>query len=125
MERAKLFFPFFLFFVFFVGINILFLDNLRKIWNVGFPLILLVINLDLIILVVVFSIFFRKFIKTYLQAQRGNLRRRLSNFSFVYVPAHTFSKLGILNSSVAIHKDLCQLSAQGSGTENGGTFADG
>jgi two-component system nitrogen regulation sensor histidine kinase NtrY len=85
MERAKLFFLFFLFFVFFVGINILFLDNLRKIWNVGFPLILLVINLDLLILVGVFSIFFRKFIKTYLQAQRGNLRRRLSNLLFLYM----------------------------------------
>jgi two-component system nitrogen regulation sensor histidine kinase NtrY len=85
MERAKLFFLFFLFFVFFVGINILFLDNLRKIWTVGFPLILLVINLDLLILVVVFSIFFRKFIKTYLQARRGNLRRRLSNLLFLYM----------------------------------------
>jgi len=85
MERAKLFLLFFLFFVFFVGINILFLDNLRKIWTVGFPLILLVINLDLLILVVVFSIFFRKFIKTYLQAQRGNLRRRLSNLLFLYM----------------------------------------
>jgi two-component system nitrogen regulation sensor histidine kinase NtrY len=85
MERAKLFFLFFLFFVFFVGINILFLDNLRKIWTVGFPLILLVINLDLLILVGVFSIFFRKFIKTYLQAQRGNLRRRLSNLLFLYM----------------------------------------
>jgi hypothetical protein len=85
MERAKLFFLFFLFFVFFVGINILFLDNLRKIWTVGFPLILLVINLDLLILVVVFYIFFRKFIKTYLQAQRGNLRRRLSNLLFLYM----------------------------------------
>jgi two-component system nitrogen regulation sensor histidine kinase NtrY len=85
MERAKLFFLFFLFFVFFVGINILFLDNLRKIWTVGFPLILLVINLDLLILVIVFSIFFRKFIKTYLQAQRGNLRRRLSNLLFLYM----------------------------------------
>jgi two-component system, NtrC family, nitrogen regulation sensor histidine kinase NtrY len=85
MERTKLFFLFFLFFVFFVGINILFLDNLRKIWTVGFPLILLVINLDLLILVVVFSIFFRKFIKTYLQAQRGNLRRRLSNLLFLYM----------------------------------------
>jgi len=85
MERAKLFLLFFLFFVFFVGINILFLDNLRKIWTIGFPLILLVINLDLLILVVVFSIFFRKFIKTYLQAQRGNLRRRLSNLLFLYM----------------------------------------
>jgi two-component system nitrogen regulation sensor histidine kinase NtrY len=85
MERAKLFLLFFLFFVFFVGINILFLDNLRKIWTVGFPLILLVINLDLLILVVVFSIFFRKFIKTYLQAQKGNLRRRLSNLLFLYM----------------------------------------
>jgi Signal transduction histidine kinase involved in nitrogen fixation and metabolism regulation len=85
MERTKLFFLFFLFFAFFVGINILFLDNLRKIWTVGFPLILLVINLDLLILVVVFSIFFRKFIKTYLQAQRGNLRRRLSNLLFLYM----------------------------------------
>jgi two-component system nitrogen regulation sensor histidine kinase NtrY len=85
MERAKLFLLFFLFFVFFVGINILFLDNLRKIWTVGFPLILLVINLDLLILVVVFSIFFRKFIKTYLQARRGNLRRRLSNLLFLYM----------------------------------------
>lgn len=85
MEKSKLFFLFFLFFVFFVGINILFLDNLRKIWTVGFPLILLVINLDLLILVVVFSIFFRKFIKTYLQAQRGNLRKRLSNLLFLYM----------------------------------------
>jgi len=85
MERAKLFFLFFLFFVFFVGINILFLDNLRKIWTVGFPLILLVINLDLLILVIVFSVFFRKFIKTYLQAQKGNLRRRLSNLLFLYM----------------------------------------
>ncbi len=85
MEKAKLFILFFFFFVFFIGINILFLDNLRKVWTVGFPFILLVINLDLLILVIVFSVFFRKFIKTYLQAQKGKLRRRLSNLLFLYI----------------------------------------
>ncbi len=85
MDKLKLFFTFFLFLVFFIGINIAFLDSLRKIWTVGFPLILLIINLDLLILVLVFLIFFRKFIKTYLQAQKGKLRKRLSTILFLYM----------------------------------------
>ena len=85
MDKLKLFLPFFLFIVFFIGINIAFLDNLRKTWTVGFPLILLIINLDLLILILVFFLFFRKFIKTYLQTQKGKLRKRLSSILFLYM----------------------------------------
>ena len=85
MGRFKLVALFVPFVLFFLGINIAFLDNLRKVWTVGFPLILLIINLDLLILVFVFSLFFRKFIKTYLQAQKGKLRKRLSTLLFLYM----------------------------------------
>ncbi|WP_231476974.1 sensor histidine kinase [Thermocrinis jamiesonii] len=85
MGRIRLFILFLVFLAFFIGINIAFLDNLRKIWTVGFPLILLVINLDLLVLILAFFLFLRKFIKTYLQAQKGKLRKRLSSMLFLYM----------------------------------------
>ncbi len=81
----RLYVGFFLFFLAFVVLNVTFLDSLRKIWGKGFPLILFIINLDLLILIIVFAIFFRKFIKTYLFERKGKLRVKLSNALFFYV----------------------------------------
>lgn len=80
----KLFLTFIIFILVFIGINVALLDNLRKVWTVGYPILLLVINLDLLVLFVTFAIFFRKFIKTYLHTSRG-LRRKLSNLLFLYL----------------------------------------
>ncbi len=81
----KLYLTFLAFFLIFLGINIVILDNLRKVWHVGFPLILLVINIDLLVLIIVFAIFFRKFIKVYIEGSRKKLRKKLSNALFLYI----------------------------------------
>ena len=81
----KLYVAFLAFFVIFLALNILFLDNLRKVWTSGYPLILLAINLDLLILLIVFALFFRRFIKNYLAGRKGKLRRKLSNALFFYL----------------------------------------
>lgn len=80
----RLFLPFFLFLFVFIGINIAFLDNLRTIWPVGYPVVLLVINLDLLILIIALTVFFRKAIKTYL-IQKGKLRKKLTTMISIYV----------------------------------------
>jgi two-component system nitrogen regulation sensor histidine kinase NtrY len=82
---VKLYLTFLAFFLTFLGINIVILDNLRKVWHVGFPLILLVINIDLLVLIIVFAIFFRKFIKVYIEGSRKKLRKKLSNALFLYI----------------------------------------
>jgi two-component system nitrogen regulation sensor histidine kinase NtrY len=82
---VKLYLTFLAFFLIFLGINIVILDNLRKVWHVGFPLILLVINIDLLVLIIVFAIFFRKFIKVYIEGSRKKLRKKLSNALFLYI----------------------------------------
>lgn len=81
----KLYLAFVAFVLFFVGINIAFLDNLRRIWHFGYPSLLFVINLDLLILFVVFLVFFRKFIKTYLHGTKKPLRRKLSTSLMLYI----------------------------------------
>ena len=81
----RLYLTFFIFFLLFLIINIALLDNLRKVWHVGFPLILLVINIDLLVLVIAFSIFFRKFIKVYIEGSKKKLRKKLSNALFLYI----------------------------------------
>ncbi len=81
----KLYIAFFLFLLFFIGINIAFLDNLRKLWNISYPIVLLVINLDLLVLFLVFILFFRKFIKTYISGKKGPLRKKLSISLMLYI----------------------------------------
>ncbi len=81
----RLYLAFFLFLSVFTIINIAFLDNLRNIWGISYPFVLLVINLDLLVLFVVFVIFFRKFIKTYLTGRKGPLRRKLSTSLLLYM----------------------------------------
>lgn len=81
----RLYIAFLVFFLLFLGINVALLDNLRKIWYVGFPLILLTINIDLLVLVIVFAIFFRKFIKAYLAGSKSKIRRKLSTATLLYV----------------------------------------
>ncbi len=81
----RLFVAFFLFLIVFVVINVAFLDNLRRIWSISYPFVLLVINLDLLILFTVFTIFFRKFIKTYLTGQKKPLRKKLSTSLILYI----------------------------------------
>ncbi len=94
----RLYVGFLLFLLLFVGLNILLLDNLRKVWSVGYPIVLLIINLDLLILVVVFAMFFRKFIKTYLSGRKGRLRVKISNALFFYVIVPVI----FLNMAVAV-----------------------
>ncbi|SHK45600.1 sensor histidine kinase [Thermocrinis minervae] len=81
----KLYLLFFLFLVIFVAANVALLDNLRRIWTVGYPLILLIINLDLLILFVFFFMFFRKLIRTYFQKEEKSLKKKVSNLLFLYV----------------------------------------
>ncbi|MFN3814400.1 MAG: HAMP domain-containing protein [Aquificaceae bacterium] len=81
----KLYLVFLVFSLLFLGINVALLDNLRRIWYVGFPIILLTINIDLLVLVIVFAIFFRKFIKAYLAGSRSKIRRKLSTATLLYV----------------------------------------
>lgn len=81
----RLYIAFFLFILFFIGINVAFLDNLRNLWNLSYPIVLLVINLDLLILFLVFIIFFRKFIKVYISGKKGPLRKKLSTSLMLYI----------------------------------------
>ncbi|MCX8060388.1 MAG: HAMP domain-containing protein, partial [Aquificaceae bacterium] len=81
----KLYIAFALFLIFFLSVNIAFLDNLRKVWGVSYPLVLLAINLDLLVLMLVFVLFFRKFLKTYLAGRRAPLRRKLSTSLMLYI----------------------------------------
>ncbi|MFN3947401.1 MAG: ATP-binding protein [Aquificaceae bacterium] len=94
----KLYIAFALFLIFFIAINIAFLDNLRKIWNISYPLVLLVINLDLLVLVIVFIIFFRKFIKVYIAGKKEPLRKKLSTSLILYI----ITPLLFLNLATAI-----------------------
>ncbi|WP_340695991.1 HAMP domain-containing protein [Hydrogenobacter thermophilus] len=81
----RLYLTFILFFLTFLGINIALLDNLRKVWHVGFPIILLAINVDLLVLVIAFVVFFRKFIKVYLEGSKKKLRKKLSQALLLYI----------------------------------------
>ncbi|MCS7171438.1 MAG: HAMP domain-containing protein [Aquificaceae bacterium] len=83
----RLYTAFFLFLLSFVAINIAFLDNLREIWGINYPIILLLINLDLLLLIVVFMVFSRKFVKTYLAGRKEPLRRKLSTSLMLYIIA--------------------------------------
>ncbi|MFN4012709.1 MAG: sensor histidine kinase [Aquificaceae bacterium] len=94
----RLYVAFALFFIFFLSVNIAFLDNLRNLWNISYPLVLLVINLDLLVLVVVFMIFFRKFIKVYVAGKRAPLRKKLSTSLILYI----ITPLIFLNLATAI-----------------------
>ena len=94
----RLYVAFALFLLTFLLINIAFLDNLRKIWNISYPLVLLVINLDLLVLFIVFMIFFRKFIKAYLAGKRAQLRKKLSTSFMLYI----ITPLIFLNLATAI-----------------------
>ncbi len=81
----KLYVAFAFFLVFFLVINIAFLDNLRNLWNISYPFVLLVINLDLLVLVIVFMVFFRKFIKVYIAGKKEPLRKKLSTSLILYI----------------------------------------
>ncbi len=94
----KLYIGFILFFSVFILINIAFLDNLRQIWGISYPFVLLVINLDLLVLFVFFVIFFRKFIRTYFTEGKGPLRRKLSTSLLLYI----ITPLIFLNLATAI-----------------------
>jgi two-component system nitrogen regulation sensor histidine kinase NtrY len=94
----RLYLAFILSFLTFTLINVAFLDNLREIWGISYPLVLLVINLDLLVLFAVFVIFFRKFIKTYLTGRKGPLRRKLSTSLLLYI----ITPLIFLNVATAI-----------------------
>ncbi|MCS7308101.1 MAG: ATP-binding protein [Aquificaceae bacterium] len=94
----RLYLSFALFLTLFFLVNIAFLDNLRRIWDVSYPIILLIINLDLLVLFVVFTIFFRKFLKTYLAGRKEPLRRKLSTSLILYI----ITPLIFLNVATAI-----------------------
>ncbi|MFN7065036.1 MAG: ATP-binding protein [Aquificaceae bacterium] len=94
----KLYIAFALFLLFFIAVNIAFLDNLRNLWKVSYPFILLAINLDLLVLVLVFMVFFRKFIKVYLAGKKQPLRKKLSTSLMLYI----ITPLVFLNLAIAI-----------------------
>ncbi|MDW8066432.1 MAG: HAMP domain-containing protein [Aquificaceae bacterium] len=94
----RLYLIFAVFLILFIALNVAFLDNLREIWEVNYPLVLLVINLDLLVLFLVFVVFFRKFLKTYLTGRKGPLRRKLSTSLMLYI----ITPLIFLNLATAI-----------------------
>lgn len=79
-------------------INYGFFKNLSRLPDPGYYWILLIINFDLLVLIVVFTIYFRKLIKVYLRESKGKLRKKLSNILFLYL----FIPLLLLNISSSI-----------------------
>jgi len=79
-------------------INYGFFKNLSRLPDPGYYWILLIINFDLLVLIVVFTISFRKLIKVYLKESKGKLRKKLSNILFLYL----FIPLLLLNISSSI-----------------------
>ncbi len=94
----KLYFSIFLLTIIFSLINYGFFKNLSKLPDPGYYWILLIINFDLLILIIVFTISFRKLIKVYIKESKGNLRKKLSNILFLYL----FIPILLLNISSSL-----------------------
>ncbi len=81
--KSKLFLPFI--FLLLIGVNIAFLLNLKNLPDVNYPFILIVINIDIVFLIVVSAVIFRKLIKVYLGTSKNVLRRKIANVLILYL----------------------------------------
>jgi len=72
--------------VFVIGAaNVGFFLNLRNLPDANYPFILIVINLNLVFLIVVSAVIFRKLIKVYLGKSQNKLRRKIANVLILYL----------------------------------------
>ncbi|AAC07011.1 sensor histidine kinase [Aquifex aeolicus] len=76
-----------------IGVNIGFFLNLKKLPDANYPFILIAINVDLLFLLIISAVIFRKLIKVYLGKAKHRLRRKLVNVLIFYI----FVPLFILN----------------------------
>ncbi len=74
-----------LIFLFLIGVNVAFLVNLKNLPDVNYPFILIVINVDLVFLIVVSAVIFRKLIKVYLGTSKNVLRKKIANVLILYL----------------------------------------
>lgn len=81
--KSKLLLP--LVFLFLIGVNVAFLVNLKNLPDVNYPFILIVINIDIVFLIVVSAVIFRKLIKVYLGTSKNVLRRKIANVLILYL----------------------------------------
>ncbi|WP_461828545.1 HAMP domain-containing protein, partial [Aquifex sp.] len=81
--KTKLILP--LIFLFLIGVNVAFLVNLKNLPDVNYPFILIVINIDIVFLIVVSAVIFRKLIKVYLGTSKNVLRRKIANVLILYL----------------------------------------
>ena len=81
--KSKLLLP--LVFLFLIVVNIAFLVNLKNLPDVNYPFILIVINIDIVFLIVVSAVIFRKLIKVYLGTSKNVLRRKIANVLILYL----------------------------------------
>ncbi|GAB6066107.1 PAS domain-containing sensor histidine kinase [Aquifex pyrophilus] len=72
-------------FIFLAVINWLFFENLRRLPDANYPFILIAINVDLLFLIVISAITFRKLIKVYLGKSQRQLRRKIANVVILYI----------------------------------------
>ncbi len=81
--KSKLLLP--LIFFFLIGVNVAFLLNLKNLPDANYPFILIVINIDIVFLIVVSAVVFRKLIKVYLGTSKNVLRRKIANVLILYL----------------------------------------
>lgn len=68
-----------------IGVNFAFFLNLRNLPDINYPFILIVINLDLLFLIIISAVIFRKLIKVYLGKSQHKLRRKIANVLILYI----------------------------------------
>ncbi|NPB06941.1 MAG: HAMP domain-containing protein [Aquificae bacterium] len=78
-------------------VNYAFFVNLRNLPDANYPLILIVINLNLVFLIVVSAVVFRKLVKVYSERSRHRLRRKITTALLFYllVPLFTLNLLSV------------------------------
>jgi len=76
-----------------IGVNAGFFLNLKKLPDANYPFILIAINVDLLFLIIISAVIFRKLIKVYLGKAKHRLRRKLVNVLILYI----FIPLFLLN----------------------------
>ena len=72
-------------FIFLAVINWLFFLNLSHLPDANYPFILIAINVDLLFLIIISAITFRKLIKVYLGKSQRKLRRKIANVIILYI----------------------------------------
>ena len=81
--KSKLLLP--LPFLLLIGVNLAFLINLRNLPDINYPFILIVINIDIVFLIIISAVIFRKLIKVYLGTTKNVLRRKIANVLILYL----------------------------------------